>query len=464
MNKFQCFVLAVAALVAGLAIPRACAQDRKPGGRHHRSDVVATHLDDLSGSGIGHMQHRLLQYMASKVGGIGSPGPDAAALAASDPWGVLGELTVAALADTTEPEKERVKKPKKRKKGATPTTEEGSTSSCFGDCLGGFFAGALFSSDDDDEVVPAGYTETPTIGSFSQPYDAMVSPRNPQDGAVTVWDDPGGRVADAAVVGSLNAGEEVSITERAVVGGQPWLKIVTHGTPATAGWIVESDIVTTRIVSEEAPVPDAPLVEEPYYDVARQKWALLLDLGVPVFTEGQINDEYEKKAISVGLATRIFMIRGFQVNGGVSYIHANGEPKYNYIVGTTTESPSDSRLNIWSFELGLGQLYSLFGPHGFLVWDLGPSVINVRERAEITVIETGVVTGTRKDELSEWRGGFHAKLEAGGLIDVVPIGGYVSYAIFPWHSNHEKSLTFDFLEKTRVVTFCFGITVGVSFF
>jgi hypothetical protein len=121
-------------------------------------------------------------------------------------------------------------------------------------------------------------------------------------------------------------------------------------------------------------------------------------------------------------------------------------------------------LNIWSFELGVGQLYQIFGPHGFVVWEVGPSVVNVRESAEITVFESGVVTGTRKDKLSEWKGGFHAKLEAGGLVDVVPIGGFVTYSIFPWHSNKDKSLTFDFLEKTRVVAFTFGITVGVSFF
>lgn len=417
-----------------------------------------------------HLQERLPIYMAARAGVLGSSGRNRTGLAM---WTPGEEFMTAALGDTTEPDKEQVKKKDKKEKGAATQTDKGDDDgSCFGECLGGFFL-TLCSDDDDEpsEVAPVGYVAVPVAPASPFPFDALVAPQNPQSDSVTVWNNPGGRAAEASIVGSAGRGEKVTVTERAFYGPARWLRIVTREPSSTVGWIQASDVAGGSAGPGDQPLaPSAVVTNEPYVDVTTRNWDILLDLGVPFFTDDKLHAEYSKYsghgwAGSVGVTTRLFMVHALQVNAGVSYMLSDGVPQYDYVIGSTTESPTDSELEVWSFRVGFGQAYPLTsGGGGFFLWEVSPSVFYVEESADIDIVENKVVTGTRTDELSEWKGGLQARIEIGGGLRPVFISLHSSFSIFPWHSNYEKSLTLDFLEENYIDFFEVGVTIGYGFF
>jgi hypothetical protein len=378
-----------------------------------------------------------------------------------------GERFMVAWSDTTEAEKERVRK-KEKKKGETQTQKDDEdddgawacAAACFGDFFGSLCAGLFDDDDVEDAVASEGYGVTPGAVEIAIPYEAIIQPQNPYTEGVSVWDIPGGREADAAIVASLPEGAEVTVTESSTHGTTQWVRIVTPNTPPTVGWVQEWDLMPSSGTLE----PAGPGPPPTFFDVTQQKWELLADLSFPVFGESTINEEYEGNMFSIGGATRVFLAHALQVGFAFSYTHSNGDPKFNYVVGSVTESPSDSELEIWSLGLRFGQLYRVSGPNNFILWEIGPTAFHVNESAKITIIENKVVTGTRTDQLSEWTAGGQVKLEIGGMLGAFPLSGHIIYSIFPWDAKGEKSLTFDFLEKDRVDYFAFGITVGYSFF
>ncbi|MCK5405991.1 MAG: hypothetical protein KAJ37_00995, partial [Candidatus Krumholzibacteria bacterium] len=133
-------------------------------------------------------------------------------------------------------------------------------------------------------------------------------------------------------------------------------------------------------------------------------------------------------------------------------------------IGAITESPSNSMLEIWSFGVRFGQLYSIYR-RGFILWGVGPAVFNLKESADIAIIENGVVTGERTDELSRWKVGGEFRLEAGRMVGGrVPISANMMLSVFPWDSEQQKSLSFDFTERNSIDFLSIGISVGYNFF
>jgi hypothetical protein len=368
-----------------------------------------------------------------------------------------------AQSDTTDAEKEQVEKKDTKKKdqpAATKTDDSDSTLGCFGSCLGGllgsFCSGILEDDEPQAEVAPEERGGVTTVMAI--PYDATISSENPHIEEVSVWDRPGGRGVDAAIVSELPLGIGVTVTERHTLSTTHWVRINTKSTPGVTGWVHEGDLLPDGYVP--GTIPEEQLV----YDATEQNGALLLSLSFPVFTEDAINDEYEKGIGTLGFAGRFFTAHNIQMGFSVSYTHAWGDPKFDYVVGSVTESPSDSELQILALGLRFGQLYRLFGPAGFILWEIGPSAFYVNESATITVIENKAVIETRTDEISEWEPGVEIRLEIGGMILQFPLSAHVVYSVFPWESNEEKSLTFDFLESDRVNAFSFGLTFGYSFY
>lgn len=392
------------------------------------------------------------------------------------PWSVAIFPTMAVVAaDTTEPEKKRVpkKEEKTHTKKATATDEDHDDhSSCF-DCLGGFFGALWLSSDDDEpEVAPSGFDDTtePVPGILETPFDARIDPANPAANDVTVWDTPGGRMSNASIVGNAALGDEVTVTDRTIAGGAWWARIVTRSSPVVAGWVPENNITTgtpeprnapSNPMSGQATVASQP--SGPVLDPTDQRWEFPMNIGVSVFTEGKLNEEY-KGSLSLGVAARGFLLHAFHVNTGVSVDYANGEPPVNYVIGSVTESPENSHFYLWGFHLGLGQLYRLPSPQWFLLWEFAPAAFYVREVADIIVFQSNSVVERREEKLSEWVGGFQGRIEVGHIIDTFAVAGYLDFSISPWHSNREKSLTFDFLDKDHLVKFSLGITLGVTVF
>jgi hypothetical protein len=462
MKRVLAIFISVVVLFPALSAPRA-----QPGVRHISFDSLRIEL-----TGTKRIQNGMGSYIGSKAGWGHSAiwfGSSFFPLAPSE---MRAERFMVAWSDTTEAEKEQVRKKEKKekKKGQTQTQKDdddddgaGSCAvACFGDFFGSLCAG-LFDDDDVEGVVASeGYGVTPGAPEIAIPYEAIIQPDNPYAEGVSVWDTPGGREAEAVIVASLAVGAEVTVTESSAHGATRWVRIVTGDTTPTVGWVQEWDLIPSSSTLETV-VPGEP-PEEHFFDVTQQKWGLLADLSFPVFSEGDINEEYEKNMFSIGAATRVFLAHRFQVGFAFSYTHSNGDPKFDYVVGSITESPSDSELEIWSLGLRFGQLYGVSGQNWFILWEIGPTAFHVSESAKITIVENKVVTGTRTDELSEWTAGGQVKLEIGGILGAFPLSGHIIYSVFPWDAKGEKSLTFDFLEKDRVDYFAFGITVGYSFF
>ncbi|MBP2681379.1 MAG: hypothetical protein H6Q78_1242, partial [Candidatus Krumholzibacteriota bacterium] len=185
----------------------------------------------------------------------------------------------------------------------------------------------------------------------------------------------------------------------------------------------------------------------------------------PVFGEQVLRDEYGKNAWRLRAESKFMLAHSIQVGGSFGYLRSNGEPQFNYVGPTTMDSPVSSTLEIWDIGVEIGQLLSFAGGKGFFVYGVGPSVFNVREEADIEVIESGLVTDTRTDELSEWKLGGEIELSIGGLAnDRFPIAFQARFLVIPWESTEEKSLTLDYLDKNAILAYSFGVTFGVVFF
>jgi hypothetical protein len=373
-----------------------------------------------------------------------------------------------------EAEKKRV-----RKEGSESQAQEtnwddddDSSDNCVTECFGSFLVSLcdnLFSDSDEAAVQGAAegdqltVSEDGIVGPLTVPCQALVDPVNPYADGVSVWDRPGGHEAHAEIVTSLPSGSEVTVTESIVHGDAYWAKIETAGTPVTVGWVEESELMVNLDTIEFAEQPVSE--EEPFYDVSRLRWQLLVDFSAPIFADEEINEEYGWNLFRIGAEGRSYFAHSLHLDFFFSYAHSNGDPQFNYEIGAITESPSNSMLDIWSFGVRFGQLYSIRKSPWFILWGVGPAVFNLEESADITIIENGVVTGERTDELSRWKVGGELRFEVGRMIGGrVPVSANMMLSVFPWDSEEQKSLTFDFAEREGIVFFGFGISVGYNFF
>ena len=321
-----------------------------------------------------------------------------------------------------------------------------------------------------------------------------MEPPNPYADDASIWDTPGGRLAEGSIVGTLPRGTEVTVTESRLHNYLVWVRVEVPGDPETAGWIPEVELVEIltphdpgsesgtlgptmedAIPPEEVPTEAVPTAETPYdtdfmeetsFEFGLFRWQVLGDLSYPLFSEGDINEEYGTGMFGIGAEARHFFARSLHLDFGFVYTHSNGDPKFDFVLEDTDilESPSDSRLDIWSLNARFGQQYLISRGPTYFSWGVGPSVVHISESAFITILENDVVIGYRTDELSEWKLGGQAKIEFGALIKGrAPASLYASYSLIPWNSKEEKSLTFDFLEKGRIDVFTFGLSFGYSF-
>jgi len=397
-----------------------------------------------------------------------------------------GAEYVAVPSDTTKTKEKRERKEKpeaekkqvKKEKSDSQTDEvsydddDDSEDDCVTECFGSFLFSLcdnLFSDSDEASVQVAAEGDQLTgsaadvVSPIPVPCQAVINPVNPYAEGVSVWDNPGGHEAQAEIVTSLPTGAEVTVTESSVHGDTYWVKIKTSGTPAAVGWVQESELMVNldTIDSAEQPVGE----EEPFYDFSRLRWQLLVDLSAPIFTDDELTEEYGANLFRIGAESRVFFVHSLHLSFFLSYAHSKGDPQYDYEIGAITESPSASTLEIWSFGVRFGQLYRIWRRSWFILWGVGPAVFNLEESANITIIENGVVIGERTDELSKWKVGGDFRFEIGGMIgDRVPVSVSMMLSVFPWDSEGQKSLTFDFTERNSIVIFGIGISVGYNFF
>jgi hypothetical protein len=384
-----------------------------------------------------------------------------------------------AAADTTQTKKTKVRKPETQTSGSSYADEDEDVGFWEG-CLSGIFdsicSSILSGSDDGPKstvVVESKADEIEDEGATPL-WLAVVEPTNPYAEDANIWDTPGGRMAEGSIVAALPRGTEVAVTETRLHNYVAWVRIEVEGYPEAAGWIPEVELVEMLPPFEEAPIEAVPTAETPYdmasleetgFEFGMFRWQVLGELSYPRFSEGDINEEY-KNAFGIGAEARRFFAHSLHVDFGFVYTHANGDPNYDFVVEGTgiLESPSNSKLDVWSLNARFGQQYLISGGPTYFSWGVGPSVVHISESAFITIFEDGALIGTRTDELSEWKVGGQAKIEFGGLISGrAPAGLYFSYSLVPWNSKEEKSLTFDFLEKGRIDVFTFGLSFGYSF-
>lgn len=387
-----------------------------------------------------------------------------------------------AEADTTE--KRRVRKEQPKPAASAPASEavvEESKDSggCLGGCLGGFFASLL--SDDsettgDEEIVTSpgftsGVADAPLAAENLRPlpYGGVVTPVNPHAEDVGIWLFAGGREESGEAVARLPAGTHVQVNDRKIYENVIWVKVAVPSRPGTAGWMREYDVETPSEAPLAATHLDSPAqvseADKETFVAGPPLGELVGGVAFPLSTESSINEEYSSAA-EFGAEGRWFVRGGLNVQLGFAYLWASGKPQFNYEIGSVVESPSDSRLDVWRFDLAIGQQIYFRGKRGFVAWGLGPALFDVRERADITVLDSNdTVIGRREEKLSVWKLGGQVRLGGGGVIgERVTLAGYARFALFPWDAKREKSLTLDFVDSKSIGVFTFGLTVGYRFF
>jgi hypothetical protein len=455
----------------------------KPEVRHISLEILQKKLSQPETNGI---QNGLERYMASKAGGTVPTAWRCGGSFALTSGVMNEEVRMEAHSDTTktkekgkrkeepEAEKKRVRKEESESQTDEISYDEDDDSSddCFTECLGGLlvsFCDNLF-SDSDDVAVQGAAEGDQVTGSedeiespFTVPCRALIDPANPYADGVSVWDRPGGHEAHAEIVISLPSGTEVTVTESSAHGDTYWAKIETVGTPATVGWVQERELMVSLDAMESAEEPVGE--EEPFYDFSRLRWQLLVDMSAPILGDEELNEEYGGNLFRIGAESRLYFVHSLHLDFFFSYARSEGDPQFDYVIGAITESPSASTLQIWSFGVRFGQLYQIRKSSWFVLWGAGPAVFNLEESADITIIENGVVTGERTDELSRWKVGGEFRFEAGRMIgERVPVSANMMLSVLPWNSEQQKSLSFDFTERNVIDFFSIGISVGFTFF
>jgi len=398
-------------------------------------------------------------------------------------------VLASAEADTTK--KEQV--PKKKTKTKKPMTEQSEEKEkekdddwdCLGGCLGSFFASSeseKVTSDTGDEIVtppgaasqalaPAG---TAPESPRSLPYEATVLPENPHSTDLGLWPEAGGREQNEEVTARLSVQEHVSVTERWTDQHDTWVKIVSSTDPAVIGWVREGDLspagegppAPSGTVPEAAPFESVPgaAPSEPVIAIGPPRAELGVSFAWPTSTEGSLNTEYGHATYyEVGADGRIFLGGPWNLQMGVAYLHAGGEPQFDYVIGSITESPSNSLVEVWRIDLGGGMNVYFPGEIGFFAWGAGPSLFRVREKADIRVVDGNKqVIDTRGEELVAWKLGGQARVGGGAVLgDRFSLEGHVRLAVFPWSSEEKKSLTLDFVDSSAIGVLT--VAVGVSY-
>jgi hypothetical protein len=248
------------------------------------------------------------------------------------------------------------------------------------------------------------------------------------------------------------------------VGYAAWVRVMRTGTAGKTGWIRQEEVVP-EVIAPAAPTQLQMTETGPSRGIGESRGQVGLAMLYPVFSDQDLRDEYGKNAWRLRVESKFMLTHSIHVGGSLGYLRSSGEPQFNYVGATTIDSPVSSTLEIWDIGAEIGQLLSFAGGKGFFVYGLGPTLFDVREEADIDVIESGLVIDRRTDKLSEWKVGGEIELGIGGLAgDRFPIGAQFRFLIIPWESTEEKSLTLDYLGNEAIIAFSFGMTFGVLFF
>jgi hypothetical protein len=403
------------------------------------------------------------------------------------------EKAASAPADTAKAKKERVRKetaPPRAPAGKTETKdsaapeEGGFFSSCLGELLGSMLGSICSGSSDKVEEAPAvvegtdlhGATDIHLISSEERareglPLQGTVATIDLREDSVDVWDRPGGDTAGGEIICTLAEGTEVTVTKYEFFQDEMWMLVETA---ICGGWLRDKEFIPPTVESPAAPtagmessrVAAASSPQRQEVALGRSyredpRWYVRGEVSYPSFEEEALREEYKSHNWETGAEAGFFLTRSINIDLLFGYTHADGSPQYKYVSPASTDWPLISDIDILSFGAQAGQM--LTGTEGtiFFKYGLGPSVFNVKEEASIGVYEGETRTGTRTDELAEWKIGAEAVIEGGWIAaGKIPIGGYIRFSWIPWKGNEEKSLTLDYLDDSGIFMFNFGISVG----
>lgn len=422
---------------------------------------------------------------------------------------VVTEGTVA-VDDTVKAKKERVKKKPSQTQTRTQTktkrtdsddavyaSEPEGETSFFGACLGSLCGSALGSSSSstgsdagDYEVESRIYADDDYLyesDTYPTNYLGIIEPVDPAKNGVELWDKPGGYAADGFILANLRRGAEVTVIRFDYYNITQWALVRSNEHESIEGWILEREITPLPeqgtevwIGEEQAVYPTSPYepvastaasssTVSPDYVMGRPRFIILAEVGIPVFTNKSIREEYQnpdttKHAYRFGAKVGLFVSKTVSIAFSLSYLHANGVPLYDYEAPGLVDSPQDSKLQIWSYGIQFGQLF-IFGKAGYFSYGIAPTAFKVNESARIMEYENDIIMGVRTEELTKWKVGGDINVEIGFIAArKVPIGFNVRYSLIPWKSDMDKSLTLDYLDSSSISIFSFSVSVGYLLF
>jgi hypothetical protein len=219
--------------------------------------------------------------------------------------------------------------------------------------------------------------------------------------------------------------------------------------------------------------PESPATGEPPgysgEEPTTPHWAAFTSAGMGAdLGPAEVRDEYDA-AVRLALDWFWPLQHGWQVDAGAGYSAAWGNPGFNYVMPTATDttydSPTSSRLDQFNLSVRGGQYLSVFGRSTLCYWGVGPGLYWVKESAEITydVVKGGAVVkrGRRTDTLDRVRPGADLVLGLGWRLtrrNHQHLGLHLRGYAIPWKSERKNSQTLDFVGKRTIV----GINVGIA--
>lgn len=376
--------------------------------------------------------------------------------------------------DEKREEKEEKKRYKKKEEEKRKSGSSGSAFDCITSCLFDAILDGIcgaFGDGSEDEGPSLQITH-----EFEKPLTGAIEPPETWRMDVKAWVSPGGEPVGSRFAYRLTRGTEVLVWRRAVVDQDTaWLQVSRRHTEPDYGWVRARDVIIEDIYEPDMFVADTTpdrTVESQGVEGRRPRrpigW-LKADLNWFGFPGNPLREEYDGRGYQLrGMAT--YLTRGsLQLSSGVGFARADGDPKVVYETPSIFDEPLDSRLDILSIELQIGQHLVTGGGRTSFTWGIGPTVFRVKESADIafTEFEDGieVARGVRTDTITKWKLGFDARISvqhaSGGRF---PIGVVTGFSFVPWDSSEEESLALDWLGKDYFFTYQLGITFGYLIF
>jgi len=326
--------------------------------------------------------------------------------------------------------------------------------------------------------------------------DDAVLISSPPGSDIVLWSNAGGLGSDGYSIATLKEETSIQINYTSKVHGDLWYNISVPSSSNLTGWVKENEILISSEVKEKIseeelyfenkikldnyyepdyyspeaettspqPVEDYAVQESVRHEVADIRFQITASPGVSVIARSMLSEEYGNPQFSMALKTRYVPRYPFTVGLQLSYLHANGEPLYQYKSGDIVQRPDSSDIDIVSLGLHAGIIHQISSRPFFISLEFAPTLFWVRESAHYHIYDRGMLVKLKEDRFTKPTIGSNLCLGFGYQSKNATYALNVTYSYIAWDPKGEEPLTLDFLNRDSIPIIRFAFSVGYTFF